>query len=153
MDTTLTSHMKKLLRIAESVTTYDDEINSIIYNAEALILKTSVLAIDEEDELTKNAIAVYVKANFGYPDKDIAERMMQSFQMMLSAMAMSPEYIYYTVTINAGEQTTVIFDGETKETNDAGVVIFHIRPKNHIEYVINGTYYYVDITGDTEITV
>jgi hypothetical protein len=140
------------LALRLSNTAYDIEILDLIDCAKADLGLSGLITIDETDTLIKRAILTYVKANFGWDNPD-SERLMDSYLMLKSHLGLSPDYSYYTVTITASEQMKITFDGVTKETNDSGVVVFYSRIKNHVKYTANGIDYYVDITGNTEITV
>ena len=146
----LLEDIKTALRISNVA--YDAEIQDLIDTAKADLSLTGLVAVDETDPLTKRAITVFVKANFGFDNPD-AERLQKSYEMLKNHLAISTDYAYYTVVINCSEQRQVIFDGETKETNASGQVIFNTRAKNHVKYTVNNTDYYVDITQNTTITV
>jgi len=147
---TLLEDIKQVLRISN--TAYDIEIQDLIDTCKADLQLAGLLVVDDTDPLIKRAITVYVKANFGWDNPD-SEKLQQSYEMLKNHLSMSTDYAYYTVTINASEQCEVIFNGETKQTNESGTVVFYSRAKNHIAYTVNGTTNYVDVTGDTVIGV
>lgn len=142
--------VKVALRIAAATTAYDGEVQDLIDACETDLALAGLLVIDETDALTKRAIQVYCKANFGYDNPD-ADRLQKSYDMLKNHLSMSSDYAYYTVTITAVEQGPVEFDGVTKETNASGVVVFYSRTKNHVEYTMDGTTGYIDIAGNTVI--
>jgi hypothetical protein len=146
----LIDDVKNELRITN--TAYDTEIEDLINTAKADLSLTGLVTVDDTDSLTKRAITIFCKANFGFDNQD-SERLQKSYEMLRNHLSLSTDYAYYTVTINAGEQCQVTFNSEVKETNDSGQVIFYTRAKNHIKYTVNNTDYYVDITNDTTITV
>lgn len=139
---------KAVLRISN--TAYDTEITDLIAACKADLAMSGILVTDDTDTLAKRAIMTYCKANFGFDNPD-SDKLQQAYYMLKQHMALSADYAYYTVTITASAQGQVIFDGETKETNDSGVVVFYSRAKNHVEYTVDGTTSYVDITANTVI--
>lgn len=146
----LIDDIKTALRISN--TAYDTEIQDLIDTCKADLQLCGLLVVDETDPLIKRAITVYVKANFGWDNPD-SEKLQQSYEMLKKHLSMSTDYAYYKVTINAGKQCEVTFDGETKQTDNNGTVVFYSRAKNHVEYSVDGTTYYIDITGDVTINV
>lgn len=146
----LLDEVKPALRV--TTTEFDGEISGLIDACKSDLQQSGLYVVDETDPLIKRAIILYCKANFGYDNPD-AERLQQSYDMLKNHLSMSADYAYYKVTIEAGEQCQVTFDGETKETDDSGQVVFYSRAKNHIPYQIaDGEIQYIDITGDTTIT-
>jgi len=154
----LLDDMKLLLRISN--TAYDTEITDLINACESELILDGIneKIIDDfisdptSDKLLKRIFSVYIKANFGWDNED-SEKLMVNYESLRNRLTLSIEYYYFVVTINTPEQQKVIFDGITKETNDSGTVIFYSRAKNHIEYIVNNTIYYVDITADKIIEV
>lgn len=144
----LIDDVKQVLRISN--TAYDVEITDLIEACKLDLKLAGVLTISETDKLIKRAILVYVKANFGYDNPD-ADRLLKAYKMLRNHLAISIDYAYYSVTINAGSQCTVTFNGEAKQTNTTGTAIFHSRTKNHVSYIVNGVTNYIDITGNTVI--
>jgi len=146
----LLDDIKLALRISNIA--YDTEIQDLIDFCKHDLQLSGLLIVDETDTLIKRAITTYCKANFGWDNPD-ADRLQQSYEMLKNHLSISTDYAYYTVTINAGKQCQVTFDGFTKETDDSGAIIFYSRAKNHVEYIVDGVSNYIDITGDTTITV
>lgn len=144
----LIDDVKDQLRITTNE--LDTEITDLINAAKADLQQSGLYVVDETDALIKRAIILYCKANFGY-DNPEADRFQQSYEMLKNHLSMSADYAYYKVTINAGKQCEVTFDGETKQTNESGVAVFYSRAKNHVEYTIDGETDYIDIEGDTTI--
>ncbi|MFZ5352745.1 MAG: phage head-tail connector protein [Bacillota bacterium] len=144
---------KSAIRISN--TAYNTEISDLIAAARLELIQSGVIAAkanDDTDLLVKRAILVYVKANFGWNNPD-SEKLKSSFEILKNHLSVSVDYSYYTVTVNAGTQCEVTFDGETKQTNDSGTVVFYSKPQNHVEYTIDGVTGYVDIAGNTVIEV
>lgn len=131
---------------------FDVEITDLINAAIADLQQAGIYSPVETDPLIKRAVILYCKAHFGY-DNPEAERFQQSYEMLKNHLSMSADYAYYKITIEAGKQCRVMFDGEVKETNEAGQVVFHTRAQNHVPYKIgDAEIEYIDITGDTTIT-
>ena len=142
--------VKMALRISNNA--YDTEIQDLIEIVKADLKLCGLIGtkIVDTDVLIKRAIVTYCKANFGLNNMD-SEKLQRSYEAIRNHLAMSIDYIYYKVTITALVQGEIIFDGETKETNETGVAIFYCKPKNHIEYTVDNITSYIDITTDTNI--
>jgi hypothetical protein len=148
----LLDDIKPQLRISANNTDFDGEITDLINGAKVDLQQAGLYSIDETDALIKRAIILYCKANFGY-DNPEAARFQECYEMLKNHLSLSSDYAYYEITIEAGEQCQVIFDGETKETDDSGQVVFYSRAKNHVPYQIDDAdTEYADITDDTTIT-
>jgi hypothetical protein len=154
---TLLADMKILLRIKN--TAYDTEISDLISACQSELIIDGVnesalddFVADPTDMFLKRIFSVYVKANFGWDNPD-SDKLMEVFEKFRNRITMSNKYMFFKVTINITEQQVVIFDAHAKETNDSGTVVFYTRAKNHIKYIVAGTEYYVDVTGDTVIEV
>lgn len=143
--------VKMALRISNIA--YDTEIQDLIDIAKADLklcglIETKIVDIDV---LIKRAIVTYCKANFGLNNMD-SEKLQRSYEAIRNHLAMSIDYIYYTVTITASMQGQITFNAEAKQTNELGVAIFYSKAKNHIEYkLIDNIIRYIDITDDTTI--
>jgi len=146
----LLEDVKVNLRISSDA--FNTEINELISAAQDDLQLAGLLEVDSEDALTKRAITVYVKANFGYDNKN-AEGFLKAYEIIKNQLTTSADHAYFTVTFNCGEKTKVTFNGETKKTNESGTVIFYCRKKNQVAYTINGTTDYIDITEDTVVTL
>lgn len=146
----LIDDVKTALRVTTA--DFDSEITDLINAAKADLHQAGLYVVEETDALIKRAIILYCKANFGY-DNPEADRFKESYEMLKNHLSLSSDYAYYKITIEAGEQCQVIFDGETKETDNSGQVVFYSRAKNHVPYKIgDAEIEYIDITGDTTIT-
>ena len=145
----LIDDIKIYLRITG--TAFNTELTDLIAAAQADLSNAGIVVTDTTNALLKRAIGLYCKAHFGYDNPD-ADRFMQSYDMVKRQLMLSLSYGYYTVTITADEQCIVIFNGEEKETDDGGVVVFYSRAGNHIPYYIGSdAVQYVDVTGNTTI--
>jgi|Wag4MinimDraft_12_1082652.scaffolds.fasta_scaffold00095_14 hypothetical protein len=148
----LLEDVKPQLRISETNTAFNSEITGLIEAAKSDLDTKGVLKVDETDQLTIQAIVLYCKANFGY-DNPEAERFLKIYESIANKLSQLREYNSYKITINASEQCAVIFDGEEKETDASGEVIFYSRPKNKVAYKIaDGEIQYTDVTGDITIS-
>lgn len=152
--------VKIALRITS--TAYDAEISSLIDVATAdlqLSGVTSESAITT-DTLIKQAVIVYVKANFGYDNPD-ADRFQRSYDMLKQHLTLAKEYAYYTVTFTITDasdesvirEATVTFDGEVKGTGEAGTVVFYKRAGNNYKYTVTADDYQADDDEENLIDV
>lgn len=141
---------KLALRISSAV--YDNEITDLIdaCRADMALVGLDPLRVVETDKLVKRAIVTFVKANFGLDNPD-AERLQASYEQIKASLALAAAYTLFTVTIQTGEQQSVIFDGLSRETNDAGDVEFSVAARDHYEYRVAGAIAYVDVTADVTI--
>lgn len=164
----LIDDIKPTLRITN--TAYNTEISDLILAAKADLGICGLLAISETDALIKRAITLYCKANFGYANPD-AEKLQQSYEMLRNHLSLSADYAYFAVTFTVKnsvavviDEVTVIFDGETKLTNAAGVAVFYVRAGNNYEYTLthedyedylttDGDPYNVDVSATTAINI
>lgn len=86
--------MKSALRISQSNTAFDGEIDDLIAAARddlriAGVLQSKVM--DDKDSLVKRSIVVYCKANFGLDNPD-AEKLQKSYDMLKTHLTLSQEY-------------------------------------------------------------
>ncbi|MBM7624778.1 head-tail connector protein [Sporohalobacter salinus] len=147
---TLIDEVKTALRV--TTTELDSEIEGLIEACKVDLEIAGLYVVDETDKLIKRAIILYCKANFGY-DNPEADRFQESYEMLKNHLAMSVDYAYYTVTFEIIKQTKVEFDGEIKETNANGKVVFYSREKNHVPYKIgDGDIKYIDINSDMTVS-
>lgn len=144
--------VKQALRL--STDALDTEVEDLISAAkDDLALAGIITATDDTDSLIKRAIIYYCKANFGY-ENDEAERLYNSYEMIKTRLAMSTAHASYTVTFSASEQCKIEFDGVSKQTNNAGEVVFYSKAKNHVPYSVNNaSYEYVDVSEDITVEV
>lgn len=144
------------LRISDSVTTYDTEINGLIAAAQSDLTAAGVdsaQATAATDPLIKQAILTYVKARFGSDNPD-SEKLEAVYAGFLNRLSLIAERTNYTVTFTCSAQCEVTFDGITKWTNASGVVVFLSRAGTHLPYSVDGgTEVYIDVTGTTAVTV
>lgn len=86
--------IKQLLRISATNTAFDTEINDLIASARTDLILSGVLdskANSDTDALIKRAIALYVKAHFGFDNPDF-DRLHQSYIMLKQHLTLSAEY-------------------------------------------------------------
>lgn len=90
----LIDELRTILRIGETQTAFDSEIQPLIDAAKADLKLSGVSEAkteDVEDPLIKRAITIYVKAHFGWDNPD-AERLQQSYDMLKMHLTLSQEY-------------------------------------------------------------
>lgn len=85
----LIDDVKKNLRI--STAALNDELSDLIISAKAQMSISGIINIVETDPLTKRAIILYCKANFGLDNKD-SEKYQSRFDSLITHMSMCPEY-------------------------------------------------------------
>ncbi|WP_432806735.1 head-tail connector protein [Paenibacillus lactis] len=86
--------VKKALRISQSNTAFDEEVNDLIAAARNDLRIAGVLAAktdDDTDPLIRRAVTVYCKANFGFDNPD-AENLQSSYIMLKAHLTLSQEY-------------------------------------------------------------
>ena len=142
--------VKTALRISN--TAYNTEITDLIDAAKLDLQYAGILSVDDTDKAQKQAIITYCKAMFGFQNSD-ADKLWKSYEMQRDKLSLHQQYVYYTITINCGTQSTVVFDGVEQETNGSGVVVFYHRAENQVKYTVNGAEYYLDVDGDETITL
>jgi len=80
---------------ANRTSAFDGEISDLICAARAELVGIGVLpskAYDDDDALTRRAVMLYVKAEFGLDNPD-AVRYRESFDLLKRHLALSSEYI------------------------------------------------------------
>ena len=152
----LIDDIKLSLRITS--TAYNTEVTDLINACKDDLLLTGINTTDDTDDLIKRCINLYVKANFGWDNPD-AQRLMASYDMLKSHLAMSTEYSFYTLTftITDSVSTDEIQEAsiklwnselnyeETMTTNESGIAIFYLRAKANYKYDISATDYESDL--------
>lgn len=88
----ITEAAKSALRISSGMSAFDAEINDLIASAKLDLETSGVINIDEADPLIKQAILVYVKANFGLGNSE-AERFKNIYEGLRNKLANTAEYI------------------------------------------------------------
>lgn len=85
-----------LLKMALRITTdaFDDELNLLIYAAQADLGIAGVVLPEELDEICKRAIITYCKANFGEPDE--YDRIKASYDEQKAQLSMATGYTTWT---------------------------------------------------------
>ena len=81
--------MISAVRVSRSKTS-EDEITLLIQAAGADLNRRGVDVVDPDDPLTKQAIKLYCKGNYGY-DKG-SERFMQAYESLADSMSLSGDY-------------------------------------------------------------
>lgn len=81
--------MISAVRVSRSLTS-EQEITLLIQAASADLNRRGVDIIDPDDPLTKQAIKLYCKGNYGY-DKG-SERFQQAYESLADAMSLSGDY-------------------------------------------------------------
>ena len=87
--------VKKVMRISDSTTAFDDEISDLIAAAQADLQLSGMAAekvIDDTDPLIKRAIVVYVKWQFGFDNPD-ADRLERAYNLLKGHLTLSQDYI------------------------------------------------------------
>lgn len=85
----LLDDVKTTLRISN--TAFDTEISDLILSAKADLQLAGILTPDETDALTKRAITIYCKANFGWDNPD-SDKLNQSYEMLKNHLSLSVDY-------------------------------------------------------------
>jgi uncharacterized phage protein (predicted DNA packaging) len=90
----LLDDIKVAMRISNTNTAFDGELNDLILAAKADLQLSGVdePKIIDTDPLIKRAVTVYVKANFGFDNPD-ADRLNKSFDMLKQHLTLSQEYV------------------------------------------------------------
>lgn len=160
----LIDDIKITLRISATTTAMDTEIDDLIDAARQDLILSGVTverADDDTDPLTKRAITIYVKANFGWDNPD-AERLQRAYDMLKSHLALSADYGYHTVTFSVTDDVTglairkavVIFDDQEKSTDENGQAVFtHIQTGTNYFYTVSATDYISDADEDNLLDV
>lgn len=81
--------VKLNLRISHG--SMDNEVLDLIESAKMQMGISGIKVISETDALTKRAIILYCKANFGLDNKD-SEKYQARFDSLVTHMSMCPEY-------------------------------------------------------------
>lgn len=100
----LTDDIKIVLRISNTNTAFDSEIDDLISAArqELKLAGVSSEKVDAEnniDPLIKRAITTYAKANFGWDNPDF-DRLNKSFEMIKNHLSFSGDYLGDTNVIS-----------------------------------------------------
>lgn len=78
------------MAIRQKTDTFNDELTLLIESCKKDMKMSGVNVINEDDALTKRAVILYVKANFGDLDED--GRYQNAYNQLRNAMAVSGEY-------------------------------------------------------------
>ena len=148
----LIDDIKISLRITN--TAYNTEITDLINACKDDLTLSGVKTTDDTDDLIKRCINLYVKANFGWDNPD-AERLMKSYDMLKSHLALSADYGFYTFTFTITDSVTTdpiqevsiklwndeLNYEETMTTNVSGIAIFSVKARANYKYDITATDY------------
>ncbi len=85
----LLDELKTILRVKSTIFD-EDEILPMVEACKADMRISGVNKLDEADPLVRQAIKLYVKANFGYADN--SEKFQRDFEGLRDSMALSGEY-------------------------------------------------------------
>lgn len=86
---TLLNEMKTILRVKSSAFD-DDEILPLIEACKVNMRISGINKIDESDPLVRQAIKLYMKANFGYTED--SEKFQRAYEGLRDSMSLSGEY-------------------------------------------------------------
>lgn len=81
--------MQRAVRV-NSTETSNQEVTALIHAGAAELKRRGIYEINLDEALTKQAVKLYCKGNYGY-DKD-HERFMNAFDRLADAMSLSGEY-------------------------------------------------------------
>jgi uncharacterized phage protein (predicted DNA packaging) len=90
----LLDDIKTVLRISQSNTAFDGEVNDLIEAARHDLMLSGVSsdkANDDTDPLIKRTIIYYVKANFGFDNPD-GERLQKSYDLLKAHLSLAGDY-------------------------------------------------------------
>ena len=152
----LIDDIKISLRI--SSVAYNTEITDLINACKDDLTLSGINTTADTEDLIKRCINLYVKANFGWDNPD-AERLMKSYEMLKSHLALSADYSFYTLTFTITDSVTTdaiqeasiklwnseLNYEETKTTNVSGIAIFYVRAKANYKYDVTATDYESDL--------
>lgn len=125
--------LKNELRI--SGTDFDSEITALINAAKTDLEQSGVVKVVDTDYLTKMAIVLYCKGNFGY-DNTEAERYLGEYEKLRAKLSVASDYNQFKVTFTIYALTTAtplkeavisIDDANATElvTNSLGVAYYY----------------------------
>ena len=90
---TLLKLVKQCLSIVETATLKDEEIKMLIQAGIADLKRQGIKASeDTEDSLTKSAIVMFVKANFGNVDIKEKELAQRTYSLLCANLGLSEDY-------------------------------------------------------------
>lgn len=86
--------VKKSLRISESNTAFNEDIEEMIEECRMDLIQSGIFiekANEDEDPLIRRAIKTYCKANFGLDNPD-AERFQESYESLKRHLSLAGDY-------------------------------------------------------------
>lgn len=164
----LLSDVKTALRISETTTDFDGEIQDLIDAAKTDLGLSGVMSekVIDTDPLIKRAVIVYCKANFGYDNPD-AERFHRAYDLLKTHLSLSVDYAWFTITFavtSGGNQVggaTITIGDDVLTTNSLGVATYTVNESGiDVDYVVTADGYetvegsvYVDGDKDVEVVL
>ena len=160
--------VKNELRI--SGTDHDTEITGLINAAKLDLEESGVQKVVETDYLTRMAIGLYCKGNFGF-DNDEAGRFIQAYESLRVKLSVASDYNAFKVVFTVKALTTsgaaidgasiVISDADLTEvvTNSLGVATYFQYTKNaDVDYTVSKVGYTtqtgsVNVDNDEAVSV
>ena len=89
----LLSLAKETLGIVPSATAKDASLSMLINSAIADIKRAGIkIDTSKTDDLIKNTIMLYVKANFGISNPDDKKKYMEAYQLHIAKLSLSEDY-------------------------------------------------------------
>lgn len=137
--------IKNELRV--SGTDFDTEITALIATAKADLTQSGVRKVVDTDALTKMAIVLYCKANFGW-DNPEADRFNALYDAIRTKLAIASDYNAYLITF------TVTDSSDDSALADATIVIDDAKATTLTTNSLGNAYYYAyEKLVDVEYTV
>lgn len=142
--------LKNELRV--SGTDFDTEITALINAAKTDLTESGVVKVVDTDYLTKMAIVLYCKGNFGW-DNSEADRFLAEYEKLRAKLAIASTYNQYKITFQIYALTTAtplkdavisIDDADDTEltTNSQGVAYYYSYVKElDIDYAVAASGY------------
>lgn len=147
----LIDDVKNDLRISGA--SFDTEVQMLIDAAKTDLTQSGVVKVVDTDYLIRAAIILYCKGNFGYEDKDSADRFIAEYEKLRVKLALASDYNQYKITFSVYALTTAtplknavvaIDDEKSTEliTNSQGAAYYYSYvDKVDIDYVITADGY------------
>ena len=143
----LLDDIKSELRV--SGTDFDTEITGLINTAKSDLEQSGVMKVSDTDALTKMAIVLFCKANFGW-DNPEADRFNRLYENIRAKLAVASDYnalkVVFTVTDATDEskidEAVVEVGGLTITTNSQGIATYYTYTKNaDVDYTVSKSGY------------
>lgn len=137
----LIDNIKSELRV--SGTDFDIEIQGLIDAAKTDLTQSGVRKVVDTDYLTKIAIVLYCKGNFGFDNQE-ADRFISEYEKIRAKLAVASDYNAYKITFTVTRSAVAVKDAEitinneTYYTNSQGVYVYYSYDKEiDIDYAVN----------------